>query len=1080
MALKTIDQSPTLGDIILFEIKTPGTDGCFTANPYKVDRVQIYFIERNFTSGNLRDHEHTTYDEIKLRQAELAEKEACDSPTAENIAAAETARDEANKSGITSTFYYNEAIPVDNFGTDDFPAWLSTDTENAILTNVPEDEEGDPLYGHFTLEWNPIRQLEGQYVICWTWTPEPAGDSLNAFIQFDLFGDTKIRTVTPTHRTIPGKYETLLDRYTPQMFKEILGEGDLTPSVLGRFNQAIAKGFTVVEDLGNQMIDLLDANATSETYLQLLANLFNLQLRSDDSQLWRRQIKNAIPLYKKKGTLPGLSEALAQADITLNKLTLYWQIISAYTWVEGFPVVSNTQTTFILEKNPILPIDPANFELFLRPEGDDDFVELTPDYVIFTTLDGVTTMTWVGDSLSIDPITLKRGDYLKVTYQVNPIPNAMQQSIEDYIRTLPLADDRDDRDTTYPLKNWNVRLIAEDDVLFDVVIPTRQPYKNAVVFGTIRTEFPFSEQIYNMDEWNGSLRDSTEPCDIDKDFLDCCTACLGSKFSVDLEIEDLSDDRLVESLKIIDEYKPFHAVLHTMNFSGLVEDFINTNSEEVEALVTTVVDENVFCGTAQEIFSRTMEHGLAEEAILRDAIADLEAVDTDTGTVSSKEIVLASTQTNFQQIGLDNSVYLNDPGSYVSGSNNNLLEILAPATGREGSYTVSGDVTQNTVRIDQGSPDTISETPFNMGEFTFRLSNIVYTNGVNTVTPDDLHYLADEEVDYVELNVKSTWDVANDPDYTGGAWSVKIGATTYTVENVLPDGSLELSGGTAGVGISYTLLDDLAAIVETSTAGVLVVEDRAIVAITDAAVSDIRILVDIGDYVLFGGTQYQVIGFVEGADKELYIEYSGAGGAGSITVYRRLLDNLIGHVDYRGFKMVTPLDYEVDLFIQNGANAPGYPWEDGGFLEQGSGTDYPSDDITIPLSEGQFKEDFLIYIGTDWFIIADIDGTDIVLLGPKKDWPTTGVAADFTIYKSIKKAFSVREQRDPPGPGHDFDFVDRRGKDIYTIEEETGTPMALTASMLNNKDNVVDTINQQESVSFEIEWADGNTEEGEI
>ena len=88
-----------------------------------------------------------------------------------------------------------------------------------------------------------------------------------------------------------------------------------------------------------------------------------------------------------------------------------------------------------------------------------------------------------------------------------------------------------------------------------------------------------------MDTYNGSLRNSVTPCDIDKDFLDECSYGQSSKFNVDLEIENLSDDRIAETKEIIREYSPFHAMLHQMRVTGKVNDFILPPNETVDYLI---------------------------------------------------------------------------------------------------------------------------------------------------------------------------------------------------------------------------------------------------------------------------------------------------------------------------------------------------------------------------------------------------------------------------------------------------------------------------------------------------------------
>ncbi|MFX4963529.1 hypothetical protein ABTC07_19825, partial [Acinetobacter baumannii] len=73
-------------------------------------------------------------------------------------------------------------------------------------------------------------------------------------------------------------------------------------------------------------------------------------------------------------------------------------------------------------------------------------------------------MDWIG------AFQLNKDDILKVVYKVAPV---LDQSVEDYIRSLPLADNRSeavmrDNNICYPKKNWNVRLIAEDEVMLPV------------------------------------------------------------------------------------------------------------------------------------------------------------------------------------------------------------------------------------------------------------------------------------------------------------------------------------------------------------------------------------------------------------------------------------------------------------------------------------------------------------------------------------------------------------------------------------------------------------------------------------
>src|SRR5690606_30995277 len=103
-------------------------------------------------------------------------------------------RAEAESDSASSPFFFNEARPVRVIGTPLFPAWLSTDTENALIEKIDTDEDGNTVYGQFKYEWKPDGMREGDYFICWTWTPLPAGDSLSSHLTFSIGGSPQLTT----------------------------------------------------------------------------------------------------------------------------------------------------------------------------------------------------------------------------------------------------------------------------------------------------------------------------------------------------------------------------------------------------------------------------------------------------------------------------------------------------------------------------------------------------------------------------------------------------------------------------------------------------------------------------------------------------------------------------------------------------------------------------------------------------------------------------------------------------------------------------------------------------------------------
>lgn len=1082
MAEKTIQENPTITDTIVFEILTPDADGCFLADPYKVEKVSIYYVERTFFSNNFAQYTKETIDDSLQAELEEAKATACIAPTAENLAEVNRILNEIEKSKITETLNYNNAVAVAVYGSETLPAWLSTDTDNALITHVTEDEDGNTLYGNFSLSWEPLGQKEGDYIINWLWKPYPGSDYLYESKLFTIYGNTQITTSIPTHFTQEDKYETLLERYLPEMFKVYLNQIDLTPEVLQEFNGAIAKGFTFLENQANQIVDLIDANATHESLLPYLSNLFNLKLRTTDPTLWRRQIKQAVPLFKKKGTYAGLVAALDQASITLNSFTKLWQVQSEYTYQEAFLVTDRAE--FELSRTMILPLDEDNFELYHRAADSDEWVELNSDYVDFSESDGIVTMIWIGDELSVDPITLGEDDEIRVIYEIVDVPSPSEQDIEDYIRTLDLMDQRDWRDQDYPYKNWNIRLIEEDDTLFDTIIPTKHPFQDAVTFGKVRTEFPYSENIYNMEEYNGSLRDSIDPCDIDKNFIETCKACQSSKYNVDLEIENLSDGRITEAISILEEFTPFHAVLHSTSISGGINEFVPSPIETIESLITIRFEQLVVSGNAQNIFNRTMEEGLTNKQITRNMLAESELVVSDTATIYSENIIIYSPDVLLGTLSLDVD---------------NLLQILAPHV-KAGNYSVTDATTSYATAV--GIVEPVSPG----SSFSFNLSNIIYSGTSATFSQNDLFYFDSDSTDLAELGVKSDWDVENDDDYTGAAWEILLplySGTPYTINNILPNGRIILNDPLMTLptsnqtGLSFTLYDDDSNIVATGSDGNLYVDRRGEVDLSiDAAgdnVDDFRNFVNVGYYLSKGTSQYKISGFVKDEPYKLYIsDYTGGAAAGqTFQIFKRLVTEELGYLDYKGLYLITSTDYEATLPIVNGVNPPS--------------------DV---LEENNFKENYLIKIGTYFYQISEIDGTTIWLSGPNFDVATLaggGAPVDFDIYHFTKTEVTIEPRVNHPTPGHTFSFVDRRGNEIITSDTEEATPFMFrrlintlngdkgeteeltmqsaindnieinnTILNLSNSSQMSDSISHNESISFKIEWDNGFAYKGEL
>ena len=166
MTSKLISENPRTTDTILFHIETPDASDCFSANPYRLDNVTIYFIERDFLGSNWGEYEKLTEDETVLSQLTAAKEAVCDNPTEANILAVTEAQNELESSRLSSTFYYKDSSPVKIVGSAGLPAWFD-DTNDDQVVNVPEDDDGATQYGRFTYEWHPeggVREVTTSFV----------------------------------------------------------------------------------------------------------------------------------------------------------------------------------------------------------------------------------------------------------------------------------------------------------------------------------------------------------------------------------------------------------------------------------------------------------------------------------------------------------------------------------------------------------------------------------------------------------------------------------------------------------------------------------------------------------------------------------------------------------------------------------------------------------------------------------------------------------------------------------------------------------------------------------------------------
>lgn len=970
------------------------------------------------------------------------------SPTHDSVSLLNSLKFQIEQSKFSSNFFYKDAVAVKTFGgledkdtREVYPAWLNPDmVPSELRSKVMSDnilsqfeEEGEIVDGKFILNWNPAGCREGDYFLCWSWMPNLAGDVLSAHIQFGMEGDGSLTASIPTHVTKPEKYEILLDRYLPEMFKTSMADNDISPLVLKGLNNSVAAGFTFLENMANQIIDLLDANATHEQFLPLLSNFFNLRLKSDDPTLWRRQIKKAVPNFKKKGSIVGLREALGDIGMKFLKITRLWQIVSKYTHQEHFDF--DGSSVFDLSKTAILPAD-SNFAAWIRRSGESEW-SVSNDVQW-----SVNKVTWSGSPL-------QQGDSIRVSYKTRAIHSSFEQDKENYTKSLPLMDDRDERSQDYPPKNWNVRLIEEDDPMFDILVPVRHPFTDPFVWGRIRTEFPYSENAYNMDEYNGSKRDSFIPCDIDKEFMDSCGNCQSSKFILDVEAEMLDDESFNEARQITEEYMPFHSVAHKFNLSGGTNEFIGPATERIETLLTYSGEEYTLAGEGQNIFNRNMDREQIQN-VKRDILSDFSMAREGSGTIKNEKIVLFSSAPNSASYlssgnkGTTQSFDAKNINTSVTDQNvfdnSNLVEVLNSNV----LYATLSDM-DNEKAIVAGSVDAEMIGP----TFEYRVSNKIDELSVNITQADQIIF-NDVDADFSILGITTQKDVDAEVS-EGPVWRLRHSGSLYSVQDVLPDGTLLLKYDSAGSQVSgWELLRNNVVMKDSlSGSGFVSVMRYGLVEV----VSPTEHGVQIGDYLYLNFNSevkmYRVKSFSKTDFNKFYIENyeEGSSNGEDAIVYRRILDKKVGRFGYDGIILNAEDNLEGVLPVSNGAS-----------------------NESQAISSEDIKENYLILIGGEkYYSISDIEGTRVVLSGFNGEWGLSGETVDFSIYKFEKQGLDVPESRFPPVPGHSFETIDRSGGVI--LSNSGTTSMGVMAESLNCANSgSVDFLSQNESIDFKVEY----------
>ena len=335
---------PKVNDTIGFTIETYDGNGVL-CNPYTVEKITIYYVEKTNTSDRVHYIKHYN-PELERVYNDLQNSEQ--SNNNDLISLKKTMEETA----VIDSFYYSDTRIVTQTKGQAFNPELNIKN----IVNLVDDKN-NPIMGKFLFLWKPKNVREGTYFIRWDWKNEKGKKIWSAEKLFTLApAEERINSIYS--KFVPReKYNILFDRYIPKMYRVKTSPNDITPEVMVKLNRAVAQSMLELDDLAVGLADLLSPTFIPEGFLPVMANFFNIELRSKSSNAWRNQIKHAIPLFKKKGTISGLRESLDKAGIKLLKLTNLWQVISPYTWVDGFVIEkdigSNSEIIGYLSKKPI-------------------------------------------------------------------------------------------------------------------------------------------------------------------------------------------------------------------------------------------------------------------------------------------------------------------------------------------------------------------------------------------------------------------------------------------------------------------------------------------------------------------------------------------------------------------------------------------------------------------------------------------------------------------------------------------------------------------------------------------------------
>ena len=552
--------------------------------PHKITRVELYYLD--IITNDSKNEKELDFDNAYHRELAADLQVLCREPTNSNEEKYHKTKSKLDTLLVNSKLFSRRPVLKFHDGKDSDPLFQN----KSRSTNLSVSEKDR----WFTYTIPPNENLtQGNYFLKVWYLREELSN--REYITLNFLLEDNIRSSFPVQSIAEQKYQTLLEEMLPEIYKTKQSDHDVTPDVLRRLHNAIGKGFFEVEKHASQLISLFDANSVHKTQLPRLAALFSQKLYSQQPSLWRRQIRRAVPTFKSKGTKKGLIEAAACAGFHITEIDSLWQVQDRYKYVQELVFYPDEVYEF---KKPNF----NNAETIVEKYDTTTkaFVLTDAKVLLSTETDGSQQF-----SIQLGNDTLSPTDSVKITYPTLP-ENHPSQVHSEPISQLPLSDKRSYSTGQLPPKDWNTRLISKKHPHFLSIVDELHPYHPDVVFGQIRSQFPYGEKAYNMDAYDGSLFDTTIPCQMENTFQEPCGRCLSSWVNFSVMVEDLSQEKIDEFFEICESLLPAHIRVHQVSFGGAFNSFQMAPVDELFITAQHSIKSETLSDSAKTIFNRYM------------------------------------------------------------------------------------------------------------------------------------------------------------------------------------------------------------------------------------------------------------------------------------------------------------------------------------------------------------------------------------------------------------------------------------------------------------------------------------------